>query len=248
MMKSIVLLFLIAGLVLIFGIANADPCESTCSGKCKVTKPLVPTWRIQVQMFDYDYGSVNVYHKLGESYDIGIGISGRIENDQNDGSKVFTDRVDPQDSYNDDFDYYQNKQFSIGTNLDIRKWSAITDKLSWFWGPRLICGYSDSKDRNVDYGSRGESTFRSTTTRKYERLGLAVSGIVGGDFSFYRRLSVSFVISPIKYLYTWENRDIIQDAVHDSGNQDTTAKTTNHREEGYMEYSFRAFAYLTLSL
>ena len=164
----------------------------------------IPTWRVQATALNFSSGqSLGVYHRLNESWDWGLEIGADFSESETD-----RDRVDTlgDGSFGQDGSVSEQDSFLVNLDVDLRHWSKLREKLSWFWGPRLGGSYSNSQDtfRTEDL----DDNFRQFVSEgESNGFGAAAGFIVGADLILLDGLSATFALNPVRLGYRWTDRD-----------------------------------------
>ena len=202
------------------------------------TEPsIIPKWRVAVKALPYYYSSLpmlGVYYRVGNRYDFGVSVDGGAEFSSSARSQ---ERID-EGEYSMEGKNTDVESFDITVYTDLRRWSRVNDRASWYLGGRAGAGYRFNEDEDLWTDT---DSWRKT---RYRLLGLWF--VAGADIRLLDHLTVSASFAPLGIKHTWNKYTSEYDR-DETDEPEFRSRTVEERNAFSIDANMEAVAYLSVT-
>jgi hypothetical protein len=209
--------------------------ETSTSASSGSVPYVIPKWRFAVKTFPYNYSNnpmYGVYRRVGDRTDLGLQI---------DFGATFSDGESTQESLEGVVERKTDEQDGVRHNvsvyIDFRRWSRVSDRISWYLGARPGSGYSYRESERIDTDTKYvEST-------EHEFLGLWITA--GAEVRLLENVSVSASFQPFGIENEWYEYEMTRDE-YDDGQLVGRNRTVKENTDFEIDAHLRPAAYLSI--
>ena len=175
-------------------VEGAGPQETETAGAdVTETDPhIIPKWRLSVLALDQNITFqpvLGVYYRIGKRTDFGLSVDGNID---------FFDRDYSTQNGGSGTSYgtaWEDDTYDFAGVAEMRRWSRISDRVTWYWGGRMNLGYTHDENKRYDEDRLDQTTLQ-------ERM-VGTGFVIGAELKLLDHLYGSVSFAPILLKYRW---------------------------------------------